>query len=89
MFGNWVIIDWSLSVSHLGNLEVARRLVFDWDVVIALLLDVFIDVDSAVNEILLGKHGLEDLPTVIHINSVKVLRLGFFFSDDINAIEHA
>ena len=70
-------------------IEATRRLVLNWDLILALQLDILVDVDSAIDEVLLRKHGLEDLLTIVYVNTMQVLRLSFLFSDDIDTIEHA
>ena len=70
-------------------IEVTRRLIPDRDLVLALLLHVFVDVDAAIDKVLLRKHGLEYLLAIVHVNTVQVLCLGFLFSDDVDTVEHA
>lgn len=89
MLGNWVSINWSLCVSHLRNVEATGRLISNGYIILALFLDVLVDADPAIDEILLWKHGLEDLLTIVHVDTMQVLRLSFLFSDDIDTIEHA
>ena len=74
---------------HLRNVEATGRLISNGYIILALFLNVLVDVDPAVDEILLWEHGLEDLFTIVHVNTMKVLRLSFLFTDDIDTIEHA
>ena len=50
--------------------------------VLTLVLDLFVTVDTPVNKILLRKHSFEDSLTVLNINSMQVLSLDLLFSID-------
>ena len=47
------------------------------------------DVDTAIDKVFLRKNGREDLLTIVPVNTVQVIRLGFLFGDDVDAIEQA
>ena len=58
-------------------------------VVLTFYLNVVKDVKSPVNEILLGKEGLENSFAVGQVNSMQVFSLDFLLSLDLHSIEHS
>ena len=59
------------------------------DLIFRLLLDILIDSYSSVDECFLGQHHFEYFLTIVQINSMQVLSLGLFLSNNVDSIEHA
>ena len=74
---------------HLSDAARGTLILVDTDIVFALIFDVLIDRDAPIDEVLLGQHRLEDLLSVVQINTVEVLCLDFLFSLDFNSVEHS
>ena len=57
--------------------------------ILAFFFHVFVDGNASIDKGLLRKHCLENLFTIVFVDSMKVLGLDFFLSDDLNAIKTA